>query len=157
MTDFDLISNAEITSGAADVDSLTFVKYKNRDAYSKEVMDGTHDDKIPGQSLEVVASGSGDGVRLTSMNYLRSDSATSGVHNVAANGVSYITTTIPGSTVRAWKFTVVPNEATGTAVYTFQPANRPNVTPNLEIQVSRTGDNATAHTLGWVAVAVAVS
>ena len=156
MAEFDLITNSEIATDA-DVDSLTFLKLLNRDTYLAEVLAGTHTDKIPAQAIETQASGSGAGLTTTHHNHIKTSSATLGVHNVAANGISYIDTTITKTLSRVLHFAVVPNEATGTAIYKYSLASLPGTNANWWIRVERLADNVTAHTLGWVAVAVAVS
>lgn len=70
MTDtlYEPIPNSEVQVDA-DINSVTWLKYRDRETALKEIADGDHYTKIPGQSMETQAPASGNGLSIDRFNH----------------------------------------------------------------------------------------
>ncbi len=68
MTDWADISFDQVAV-FSDVDASTELAFRNRTEYLKEVLQGTHANKIPAQAIQTYSAGSGNGLKLSHMIY----------------------------------------------------------------------------------------
>lgn len=154
MTDWINIPNNEIAVDA-DVDALTMTKFKERDDFLNEVMNGTNAVKIVAQAIETQAAASGDGLTVANFNYVTATGST----NIGTSlGVGFLDTGVPASVAKVALFAVHPTPASGTGQFDFTlGANMGFGAGNWQIRYDRTIDSTTTYTLNWRIVGIAVS
>lgn len=154
MTDWADIPNFEITANSP-VTALTDLKYRDRDDHLREVMAGTNVKKIPAQALELQASGSGQGLKVSAHNHILG----SGTVAVASGASVTVDTGVPTANNRYPFATIAPVGAPPAAAteYDWNVRAKPGTNANWNIQIIRTADGGANQNVDWRLVNVAAA
>jgi hypothetical protein len=148
---WETIANAEIAVDA-DVDSSTFVKYRDRDQYLRDVMEGSDPDKIVAQALQVYSAGAGDGLTIDSFNWIAASGTTG---SITGNGTTTVTTGLTATDSRYFlptiRATTTGGGITNLYRYSLYVAGASNAL-TLEIVTSAHNTN---QTIAWRVVGIA--